>query len=98
MPCRSTDEFSSFGGKQRRDRFGIFLLDRFAGNNDRTGIDILWSQAGDPIRFMNEITELVGVDGRLIDVGRQQDRRLMDNFPVDDDESRRYCQALASQQ
>ena len=97
MPSRGADEFPRFGGKQRGDRFGIFLFHRFAGNDDRTGVDVLRRQPGDPIGFMNEIAQLVGVDGRLVDIGGQQDRRLMDNLAVDHDESRGQRHALAPQ-
>ena len=69
MARRGANEFSRLGGKQRGDRLGVFLLHRFAGDDDRAGIDVFGSQGGVAVSLMNEIAQLVGVDSGLVDVG-----------------------------
>ena len=76
MPRRGADKFPRFRGKQRGDRFGVFLFHRFAGDDDRAGVDVFGRQIGFAIGFVNKIAELVGIDRRLVDVGRQEESAI----------------------
>ena len=66
MSRGGADEFSGLGGKQRRDRFGVFLFCRLAGNDERAGINVVGSQIGVAIGIMDEIPHPVGIDRSFI--------------------------------
>ena len=92
-----TDEFSRFRGKQGGNGFGVFLFRRLAGHDHRPGIDVVRGQTGLPIRLMNEFAQLVRVDSRFVHVRGEQDRRFVNNLPIDDHKAAGKRDALTPQ-
>ena len=62
------------------DALGIFAAERFAGENDDAGVDIVGMKPRLPIRVINDRSERALVDPRLTLVRRQRHRRLIERF------------------
>jgi len=57
--------------------------------NDGAAVDLLALDAGIGVAAADEAGEIVDVDGIVGPVGRQQNRRLPEDFSLDDDETAR---------
>ena len=86
---RGADEFAGFLGEEIRDGACVAALERLAGQNDGAAVDLLAFDAGIGVAAADETGEIVEVDGVVGPVGRQQDRRLPEDFSLDDDEATR---------
>jgi hypothetical protein len=60
-------------GEELDNRSGVLLLQRFAGDHDRAGIDVLGSKARFSVGLLDEALELLGVDRGAREIGRQHD-------------------------
>ncbi len=83
MPRCGADEFPGLSREQRRDGLGILLFCRFAGNDDRAGVDVVGRQSRLAVGFVDELIQFIGINRRFVDVRGKQDRRFMKNFTID---------------
>src|SRR5262245_10254620 len=86
---RGADELAGFLGKEIRDGARVAALERLAGQNDGAAVDLLALDAGIGVAAADEAGEIVDIDGVVGPVGRQQNRRLPEDFSLDDDKTAR---------
>ena len=78
------DEFAALLGQDLGDALRVLAPQRFAGENDDAGIDLVGRQAGRDIGIVDDVAELLVVDALFALVGRQRDRRLEQGLARDD--------------
>src|SRR5229473_2585690 len=83
------DELAGLLGEQIGDGARIAALERLPGQDDGAAIDRLALDAGVGVAAADEPRELVDVDRIVAPVGREQDRRLPENLPLDHHEAAR---------
>ncbi len=92
------DELAGLCGEQFVDRLGVLALDRLAGEDHRTAVDVVAGKSGFAVALRNEVAERCGVDGAVGEERRQHDRRAPHHLAMDDDEPARQSLGLALQQ
>ena len=75
------DEVAALLGQEPGDRLGILAPQRFAGEDDDAGIDILRLDTGGRVRPIDDGGERAVVDALVALVGRERHRRLIERFP-----------------
>src|SRR3954447_20111153 len=83
MAGSGADEFSGFRREQVIDGARVRLLDCLASQDHRAGVDIPSGETGIVIALMNEVPELLGIDGAVRHERREHDRRAPDDLAAD---------------
>ena len=77
------DEFAALLGQDLGDALRVLAPQRFAGENDDAGIDVVGRQVGRDIGIVDDVAELLVVDALFALVGRQRHRRLKQRLARD---------------
>ncbi len=84
VPGGGGDEFAALLGQDLGDALRVVAPQRFAGENDDAGIDLVRRQAGRDISVVDDDAELLIVDAFFALIRRQRDRRLKQGLARDD--------------
>ena len=85
MAGRRADEASALRGEELVDRARVRPFQRRAGEDDRSGVDLVRPKTRGVVREGDEALERIHLDQPIALEGRQQDRRAVDDLALDDD-------------
>ena len=95
---RGADEIAALRSEKVGNRARVVAPDRFAGENDRPGVDVAGGQAGFLVRGVNETTERLLVDAfTTCAIGCQMNRRQVERVAFGDDKAAGQFSAEAAQ-
>ena len=87
---RGADEIAALRGEQVGDRARVVAPDRFAGKDDRAGVDVAGSQARFLVGGVDQTAERLLVDAFPTGaIRREMDRRQIERVAFGDDEAAR---------
>ena len=89
MACRSADELAGFRRKQIGNGTGVTAFERLAGQDHGPTIDVGAIETGIGVALCNEPRQRFRVDGEILQIGREQNRRLRDHLAIDHDKTAR---------
>ena len=78
------DEFAGFLSEQFGDRASVAPAHGDAGENQRAGVDFLAADLGVLVLLVDESFERFDVDSGIVDVGREQNLRFVQDFAFGD--------------
>ncbi len=87
MTRGGTNEFSRLGREKGRHGLRVLFLRRLTGEDQGPSIDIIGSQLSALIGILDKPIELLCIDGRFVDVWRQQHGGFRQNFAIDHNEA-----------
>ena len=82
VSCRGADKFAGVLGEILYDGLRIFFLQRFAGDNDRAGIDVCRHQACFPVSRLNTLLHLLEINQRPCKIRGQHDLGAIEDLTV----------------